>query len=47
MKPKKEICPNCGKKAVEYQFTSDRWECENCGDIDLYSPKDREKYSSY
>lgn len=32
------ICPLCGKK-VEYNFCSDRWECEECNFSDLYCPK--------
>jgi len=41
----KEICPICGKK-VNYNFNSDRWECEKCNFTDLYCQKDREKYSN-
>jgi len=42
---RKEKCPICGKK-VEYDFCSDRWECEECNYTGLYAPSEAERYGS-
>ena len=37
---KKEKCPVCGG-TVKYEFTSDRWECQECNFSGLFSPSDK------
>ena len=47
LKEKLYVCPKCNKRAVSYNFVTDRWECGKCGDIDLFSPSDRKKFGNY
>lgn len=42
-KMKEEKCSDCNGKVI-YNFCSDRWECKDCGDINLFCPSERGDY---
>lgn len=35
-------CPNCREGKVEYNFCSDRWECDSCNYTNLFKPNSKE-----